>query len=75
MRGFDDDGDNLIAEELAMGGATQQVSYTYNSSEALASITYPSGHKVQYSPDAFGRARAVLPYVNQVHYHPNGMPQ
>lgn len=75
VRGFDyDDGDNLIAEELAMGGATQQVSYTYNSSEALASITYPSGHQVQYSPDAFGRARAVLPYVNQVRYHPNGMP-
>lgn len=75
VRGFEyDDGDNLIAEELAMGGATQQVSYTYNSSEALASITYPSGHQVQYSPDAFGRARAVLPYVNQVRYHPNGMP-
>ena len=72
-----DDGDKLTQETLAITGsgvASQNVAYGYNTNEALSTITYPSGLLVQYHPDAFGRARKVLPYVHEVNYHPNGMP-
>jgi len=65
---------NLVQEHLKIGNATQTASYTFNANGALQSITYPSGHKVQYQPDALGRARAALPHVSQIDYHPNGMP-
>ncbi len=69
-----DDGDKLTQETLTVGGTTQTLGYSYNANEALSRITYPSGNLVNYNPDAFGRARAVTPYVTQVNYHPNGMP-
>lgn len=69
-----DDGDKLVQESLTIDGASQTVGYAYDANEALSHITYPSGSQVSYQPDAFGRPRAVQPYVNQVSYHPNGMP-
>jgi YD repeat-containing protein len=69
-----DDADKLTQEELEIDGANSVVSYGYNANEALSSMTYPSGNQLQYNPDAFGRARAVLPHVPEVTYHPNGMP-
>lgn len=69
-----DDGDNLVQENLAIESVTQTVGYAYDTNEALSRITYPSGNQVNYNPDAFGRPRAVQPYVSQVNYHPNGMP-
>lgn len=75
MRSYSrDDGDKLVQESLTIDGATQTVGYAYDGNEALSRITYPSGNQVSYQPDAFGRPRAVQPYVNQVSYHPNGMP-
>jgi len=69
-----DAGDKLVQEQWKIGNATYSASYGFSANEALASITYPSGHQVQYNPDALGRARAALPHVTQVTYHPNGMP-
>lgn len=75
MRSYSrDDGDKLVQESLTIDGATQTVGYAYDGNEALSRITYPSGNQVSYQSDAFGRPRAVQPYVNQVSYHPNGMP-
>ncbi|WP_165841194.1 DUF6531 domain-containing protein [Comamonas sp. JNW] len=74
-RSFSYDENNKITKEsLSVGASTQTLGYAYDSNEALASITYPSGNQVSYEPDAFGRARAVLPYIHSVDYHPNGMP-
>jgi YD repeat-containing protein len=69
-----DNADKLTSEVSEMDGISNVVSYGYNSNEALSSMTYPSGNQLQYNPDAFGRARAVLPHVQEVTYHPNGMP-
>ncbi|MFN3495205.1 MAG: hypothetical protein ACK40L_11925, partial [Hydrogenophaga sp.] len=70
-----DDNDKLIAESLQLDGRTYNLAYAYDANEALASMTYPSGRIVEFQPDAFGRARAVAPYVTSVNYHPNGMPE
>lgn len=70
-----DDNDKLIAESLELDGRTYNLAYAYDANEALASMTYPSGRLVEFQPDAFGRARAAAPYVTEVNYHPNGMPE
>ncbi|MCD2165549.1 RHS repeat domain-containing protein [Comamonas koreensis] len=68
-----DDNDKLSSESLAVAGASQTLQYAYDTNEALSSVTYPSGNQVNYQPDAFGRARAALPYISSIKYHPNGV--
>lgn len=71
-----DGADKVTSETLvAEAGRSYTVAYDYNANEALSSVTYPSGHVVSHSPDGYGRPAAVAPYVTDVDYHSNGMPQ
>jgi RHS repeat-associated protein len=69
-----DDNDNLFTETVAIDGLSFSVAYGYNSLDYLTSITYPSLRQVSYMPDAVGRPTTVIPYVNTVAHHPNGVP-
>jgi RHS Repeat len=71
------DGADKVASEtlVADAGRTYTVGFGYNGNEALSSVTYPAGHVVSYNPDGYGRPAAAAPYVTDVDYHPNGMPQ
>ena len=48
------------------------LSYDYDALDHLASITYPDGLFVEYSPDAFGRPSQVSGVAQSVDYHPSG---
>lgn len=70
---------NMLSETLAVsvpGQSTKSfpVQYTYNASDALASVAYGSGLSVGYSPDVFGRATQAGSWVTGVTYHPTGQP-
>jgi YD repeat-containing protein len=68
-----DDNKNLVSEQLAVPGrAVAQIVFDYDPNDQLFAITYGSGAKVTYAPDALGRPTAALPYVTQVEHHPNG---
>ncbi len=72
-----DDNDNLLSETLSahdrwFGPRSYQLTYSHNSMDVVASMTYPSGLVVQYAPDAFGRATRVGTFATNVTYHPSG---
>jgi YD repeat-containing protein len=51
---------NLTSESLQVDGYTFRLANDYNANEQLLSQTYPINNRVMtYSPDAFGRSRAV----------------
>ena len=77
VRSFSYDGADKITSEtlVADPGRSYTIGYGYNGNEALSSVTYPSGNVVSFSPDGYGRPSAAAPYVTDVDYHPNGMPQ
>ena len=63
---------NMTSETLQVDGQTFKASYTYNGLDQLASITYPSGKTVSYSPNALGRPTQVSGYVRNITYWPSG---
>lgn len=66
---------NLTSETLTVGAQSFTVSYTYDTNDALASITYPrTGEVVTYAPDALGRPTTAMPYVTAVTYLDSGNP-
>lgn len=70
---------NMLSETLTVpvsgqSAKTFPVQYTYDTNDALASVTYGSGLSVNYSPDAFGRATQAGSFVTAVTYHPTGQP-
>lgn len=71
-----DGADKVTSETLvADAGRSYTVGYGYNGNEAMSTLTYPSGSVVSFNPDGFGRPAAAAPYVTDVDYHFNGMPQ
>jgi RHS repeat-associated protein len=50
-----DDSNNLTQETVSIDGTPRSLSYGYDTLDALASTTYPSGRVVSYAPDVIGR--------------------
>ena len=62
---------NLTQETLTFTGRTFTTQYSFNTNDALATLTYDSGRTITYSPDAFGRSTQASPYVTALSYFPN----
>lgn len=71
---------NLRRKVQVTAGQTLAVGYTYDLSDRIASITYPSGNTVSYGRDANGRVQSVsfsghgtnMTLVSSVSYRPFG---
>jgi YD repeat-containing protein len=63
---------NKTKETLTVGTQVFVTQYDYDANDALALLTYGSGQKVSYAPDAFGRPTKAAPYVTAATHHPNG---
>ncbi len=64
---------NLTQEKLTITGQTPfTMGYAYDSNDSLDILTYSSGKTVSYKPDAYGRARQAIPYVQAISHHPTG---
>lgn len=63
---------NLTSESLAVDGHLFNLSYMYDSNDALTQVTYPDTQIVNFYPDAQGRPTAVSPYISGITYHPSG---
>jgi RHS repeat-associated protein len=59
---------NLSREEKTVNSILYTTQYTYNNNNILASITYPTGRTITYTPDQIGR-------VSQVNTTLNGNPK
>jgi RHS repeat-associated protein len=59
-------------ESLAYGGTNYTFGWGIDAYGHGASLSYPGGPVVQYSPDALGRATQASGYASGVSYHPNG---
>ena len=66
-----DSNDNMYFEQVGINGQAYTTGYGFNQLDNLDNITYHSGRVVSYSPDAFGRARTAVPYIDNIVYHPN----
>lgn len=66
-RSFDSMG-RVLAEERTIGSVTKSLSYTYNYDGSLASVTYPSGRTVAYSPSAIGRPVSAVDSADSINY-------
>src|SRR5438045_7861793 len=49
----------LSNESRTIAGVTKTMSYTYNLDGSVATMTYPSGAIISYTPDAAGRVLSV----------------
>ena len=64
---------NLTSETLTAGGQSFTIGYTYDSKDALATITYPmTGDVVSYSPDSLGRPSAASPFITSISHFSSG---
>lgn len=63
---------------LTMEGLSQPgwydwpIVYNYNANGHLAGMAWPSGHSVDYAPDALGQATRVGTFATDVRYYANG---
>jgi RHS repeat-associated protein len=53
-------------------GITKQTTYTYNLDGSLATLTYPSGRTITYTPNAAGRPISSIDIANSITYAING---
>ncbi|MCG9732048.1 hypothetical protein L1D44_19865 [Shewanella sp. Isolate13] len=72
---------NLVEKEtLAIDGKSFILDWEYNNLGAVSSLKYPSGRRLNYSPNALGQptkisegsGSAVVNYASNVEYYPNG---
>lgn len=73
-----DQNKNLTSETLAIPAASQTFTtgYSYNTLDALSTMTYGSGEVVSFNPDHLNRPTSALPFIDSgVSYFPNGMIQ
>lgn len=66
--------DQITQEILTLSSPRRSFStrYAYNSLDQLHTVTYPSGLKVFYNPDIYGRPTQAGSFASSVSYHPNG---
>ena len=62
----------LAAESLGTPQGAYAFGYGFDSHGNKASMVYPGGPTLLYSPDALGRPAQVSGYVSGIGYHPNG---
>jgi len=70
-----DANNNLEQEAMSIGGRFPRnytLNYTYNNRDQLASIQYPDGLTVGYSPDTLGRPQQVGSFASSVSFTPEG---
>ncbi|MCL1037031.1 hypothetical protein L2750_07680 [Shewanella submarina] len=64
--------DAIEKETLAVDGKQFVLDWGYNSLGAVSSLKYPSGHTVDFAPNALGQPTRAGNYASSVNYHPNG---
>ncbi|MCL1127826.1 RHS repeat domain-containing protein, partial [Shewanella surugensis] len=64
--------DKLKSEQLKVDKKTFNITWGYNNLGNASSLTYPSGKKVAFAPNAFGQATQAGPYATNALYHGNG---
>lgn len=57
-----------LADSRATNGVTKTTSYAYNLDGSLASLTYPSGRAITYTPSAAGRMLSAVDSANAINY-------
>jgi RHS repeat-associated protein len=55
-------------EQRTTNSITKTTSYTYNLDGSLATLTYPSGRMITYTPDAAGRPLSAVDTANGINY-------
>ncbi len=54
----------MASETRTIAGVTKNMSYTYNLDGSVATMTYPSGATITYTPDAAGRVLSAVDMTN-----------
>ena len=62
----------MTSETLNLDGVNYPLSYTHTPNGHVASLTYPDGAVVAYSPNALGEATQAGNYASGITRHPNG---
>jgi RHS repeat-associated protein len=57
-----------LAHQRVTNSITKSTSYTYNLDGSLATLTYPSGRTITYTPDSAGRPSVAKDVANSVNY-------
>lgn len=60
-------------ETLSLDGRTYSLVYGFDGRGSLNDITYPTGRKIDYLPNAFGQPTRAGKYIKNVQYHPSGL--
>jgi RHS repeat-associated protein len=58
----------ISSEQRTIAGITKALSYTYNLDNSVASLTYPSGAVVTYTPIAAGQMLSAIDTGNRISY-------
>ena len=58
----------VLIEKRITNGLTKTTSYTYNLDGSLATITYPSGRVITYTPSAADRTLSAVDTTNSINY-------
>ena len=57
-----------LTDVRTTGGITKTTSYAYNLDGSLASLTYPSGRTITYTPNAAGRTVSAVDSLSAINY-------
>ena len=60
--------DSLSSEQRTIAGMTKSMAYSYNLDSSVATVTYPSGAVIAYTPDSAGRLISAVDSVNHINY-------
>lgn len=69
----------IVSDQRTTSGVSKTAAYTYNLDGSEASITYPSGHTITYTPNGAGQtvsavdAANSIAYASSAHYSPAGV--
>ena len=58
----------IAGESRTIAGIQKNLAYTYNLDDSVATLTYPSGAVVAYTPDAAGRMLSAVDAGNSINY-------
>ena len=61
----------ITAEQRTIAGIQKSLSYTYNLDNSVATLTYPSGNILTYTPDSAGRTLSAVDNGHGIHYVTN----
>src|SRR5260370_364922 len=58
----------LGSESRTINGVNKNLSYTYNLDSSVATVKYPSGAVITYTPDSAGRVLSAVDTGNNINY-------